>query len=102
MILRSKATPEWGLHDPEHVNVRRCALFALALYLWAKHDLNSGDLPVGLVDRAQLGDKPPSHCSNMFFSADNSGKQKSPHLVYCTPGFAPTSLTSNSEREFSL
>ena len=81
MILRSKATLEGELHFNvilEHVDVRRCALFALALYLWAKHDLNSGELPVGLVDRAQLGDKHPPHYNNMLFSADNTGKQKSP------------------------
>lgn len=49
MILGSKTTPDGELHyNAEHVDVRQCALFALTLYLWAKHDLAGGPLPVGL------------------------------------------------------
>ena len=93
MILRSKATPDGELHYNailEHVDVRQCALFALTLYLWAKHDIAGGDLPVGLVDRAQLGGSAPSHYGNMLFSADDPGKQKSPPPGVLYPKLCPS------------
>ena len=101
MILHSKATLDGELHFNvilEHVDVRRCALFALALYLWAKHDLNGGHLPVGLVDRSQLGDKPPPHYSNMLFSADNPGKQKSPPPGVLYPRLCPNQFDEQFRR----
>ena len=93
MILRSKATPDGELHYNailEHVDVRQCALFALTLYLWAKHDIAGGDLPVGLVDRAQLGGNAPPHYGNMLFSADDPGKQKSPPPGVLYPKLCPS------------
>ena len=101
MILRSKGTPDGELHYNailEHVDVRQCALFALTLYLWAKHDLNGGDLPVGLVDRAQLGDNAPPHYNNMLFCADEPGKQKSPPPGVLYPKLLPSQFGRQFKR----